>query len=151
MTALLRPAEPRELADLSSLCLRSKAYWGYDDAFMAACVDELTLTSDDLAADAIIVLEDERGLAGMAQVTLDEDGCFLDKLFVDTDRIGCGYGSILYQWALQAARKLGATELVIEADPDAAPFYEKVGAVRAGVAPSGSVAGRTLPRFRHPL
>jgi len=151
MNAQLRPPRPSELDALSALCLRSKAYWGYDAAFMAACVDELTLTSQDLASDPIIVLEDDKGPAGIAQVSQDHEDCFLDKLFVDTDRIGLGYGKILYGWALEAARQLGATELIVEADPDAAPFYQKMGALRAGDAPSGSVAGRMLPRFVHPL
>ena len=151
MTYRLRDAKLEELADLSSLCLRSKAYWGYDDDFMAACVDELTITPDDLASDPIIVLEDERGMAGLAQVTFDETGCYLEKLFVDTDRMGLGYGKALYAWALTVARGMGAPEMVIEADPDAVAFYEKMGSVRAGNAPSGSVAGRTLPRLVHPL
>lgn len=151
MTTTLRPARLDELADLSALCLRSKAYWGYDAAFMAACTEELTLTQDDLKTDPIIVLQDGQGVAGMAQVTQDEEGCYLEKLFIDTDRMGRGYGKTLYQWALNAALRLGATEMIIEADPDAAAFYEKMGGVAAGVAPSGSVAGRTLPRFIHSL
>lgn len=151
MTPALRPARLDELEDLTALCLRSKAYWGYDAAFMAACVDELTLTPEDLEQDPISVLEDQNGLAGVAQVSLDQDGCYLDKLFIDTDRIGLGYGKRLFLWALVAARGLGATELIIEADPDAAPFYEKMGCRRAGETPSGSVAGRVLPRFVHPL
>ena len=47
-------------------------------------------------------------------------GCYLEKLFVDTDRIGRGVGRVLFSWALDAARGLGAHELIIEADPDAA-------------------------------
>lgn len=151
MTAELRPARPEELDTLSALCLRSKAHWGYDAAFMAACVQELTLTPLDLEQDAVIVLEDEHGVAGVAQVSLDADGCFLDKLFVEPSHMGLGYGKQLYLWALDTARSLGARELVIEADPDAALFYEKLGARPAGEVPSGSVAGRVLPRFVHPL
>lgn len=147
----LRPARPEELADLSALCLRSKAYWGYDDAFMAACVDELTLTRSDLETDPVIVLEDADGLAGLAHVCLEDTECYLDKLFVDTDRIGRGYGARLFDWAVGAARQTGAREMIIEADPGAASFYERMGAVRAGEVPSGSVAGRVLPRFVHPL
>ncbi|MCR9080108.1 MAG: GNAT family N-acetyltransferase [Hyphomonadaceae bacterium] len=151
MTTAVRPARLEELEDLTALCLRSKAYWGYDAAFMAACVDEVTLTPEDLECDPIGVLDDQNGLAGVAHVSLDQDGYYLDKLFIDTDRIGLGYGKSLFLWALGAARALGATELIIEADPDAAPFYEKMGCRRAGEVPSGSVAGRVLPRFVHPL
>ena len=34
---VLRPADPSEAALLTDLCLRSKAVWGYDAAFMARC------------------------------------------------------------------------------------------------------------------
>lgn len=151
MKPALRPARREDLDRLTALCLRSKAYWGYDEAFMAACVPELTLTTRDLARDPIIMLEDRNGLAGMAQVSREQDVFYLEKLFVDTDRIGRGYGKQLYLWALETARSMGAQDLVIEADPDAAAFYEKMGAIPKGEAPSGSVAGRVLPRFVHPL
>lgn len=151
MTLHLRPARQDELDTLSALCLRAKAHWGYDDAFMAACVQELTLTPLDLEADEVIVLEDADAIAGIAQIGLEQAGCVLDKLFVEPSRMGLGYGKHLYLWALDAARKLGARELIIDADPEAAPFYEKLGARRAGEIPSGSIAGRVLPRLVHPL
>jgi hypothetical protein len=37
--------------------------------------------------------------------------------------------------------------MVIEADPGAAAFYERMGARHAGLAPSQSIAGRLLPRL----
>lgn len=117
---------------------------------MAACVAELTLTENDLQ-DEMVVLEDENGLAGMAQVSFDQTDCYLEKLFVDPARMRRGYGRVLYEWAVATARRLGATEMIIDADPDAAPFYTRMGSVRLGDTPSGSVAGRTLPRFVHPL
>ncbi len=98
-----------------------------------------------------MVLEDEDGIAGIAQLTFAPDGCYLDKLFIDPNRMGKGYGRHLYQWALQTATEKGAGEMIIEADPGAAPFYERMGATRAGEVPSGSIARRTLPRFIHPL
>lgn len=151
MAAILRELIPSELAKASELCLRSKAFWGYDQAFMAACREELTLTERDLIGGRTIGVFDEKGLAGVAQIADDDDGTYLEKLFVDTDRMGAGFGRILFDWAKTAATNLGATELIIEADPGAAPFYERVGCVRAGDAPSGSVAGRVLPRFVLPL
>jgi hypothetical protein len=42
---------------------------------------------------------------------------------------------------------MGARRVFIEADPDAAPFYRRMGARDAGLAPSGSIAGRMLPRL----
>ncbi len=151
MSLTLRQPTPSDLAPASHLCLRSKGYWGYDEAFLAMCEDELTLTEADLARDPIIVAEDHKGMAGVAHVSLDETGCYLEKLFVDTDRIGQGVGRVLYDWACQAARGLGAQEMIVEGDPGAAPFYERMGCVPAGEAKSGSIEGRILPRFIHKL
>jgi hypothetical protein len=50
-------------------------------------------------------------------------------------------------WAAGVARNMGATRLFIEADPDAAPFYRRMGAVDVGLAPSGSIPGRILPKL----
>lgn len=147
----LRTLRVDELDLATEVCLRSKAYWGYDDAFMAACRDELTLTERDLLEDLTIGVFDAAGMAGVAQVSKDGAGTYLEKLFIDTDRMGLGLGRTLFEWSIDAACKLGATEMIVEADPGAAPFYERMGCVRAGAAPSGSVAGRALPRFVYPL
>ena len=39
-TPRVRPARPDEAEALTALVLRSKAHWGYDEAFTAACRDE---------------------------------------------------------------------------------------------------------------
>ena len=40
----IRRARPVDAKALTVLCMRSKQSNGYDDAFMAACSDELTIT-----------------------------------------------------------------------------------------------------------
>jgi hypothetical protein len=42
---------------------------------------------------------------------------------------------------------MGAHRMAIEADPDAAPFYRRMGAKDSGFAPSGSIPGRMLPKL----
>ncbi len=49
--------------------------------------------------------------------------------------------------AIGAARRRGAERLTILADPNAAGFYERSGAVRIGDAPSDAVPGRRLPLY----
>ena len=147
MTPILRPARRDELARLSDVCMRSKAVHGYDEAFMSACRDELTLTAEDLD-DARLVVAVNSGVAvGVAQIAVDWEGCFLEKLFVDPDHLGLGIGRRLLRWCADAARALGAEALIIESDPGAVPFYEAMGARHAGEAPSGSIPGRMLPRL----
>ena len=55
---------------------------------------------------------------------------------------------MLFEWATAKARSLGAARMMIEADPGAAPFYERMGARHAGFTASQSIAGRMLPRLQ---
>ena len=145
----LRPPREDELPALSALCLRSKAHWGYDEAFMSACVEELTLTPDVLTASHLQLAEDEHGHIGVAQIAMiDDTTASLEILFIEPERIGTGAGKLLFQWATEQARDLGAKSLMIEGDPDAAPFYRHMGAYDVGEAPSGSIPGRMLPLLR---
>jgi GNAT superfamily N-acetyltransferase len=141
--ARLRPARPGEQPALTELCLRSKAYWGYDAAFMAACRAELTLGED---LDRVIVAEDEGQMLGLAE--LSPDGGELEKLFVAPEAMGRGLGRQLLDWCAREAAGRGVASLVIESDPGAADFYRRMGAVDDGVVPSGSIPGRVLPRLR---
>lgn len=143
----LRPAHASELRELSALCLASKAVWGYDDGFLEACRDELTLTGDDLAKTEIVVASEDGVLLGVAQIESKGGTADLIKLFVAPDHMGRGLGRKLMAWCIEIARCRGADILTIEADPDAAPFYARMGAKNAGTAPSGSIPGRMLPRM----
>ena len=141
----LRPAAEEELPALSALCLRSKAVWGYDDAFMAACREELTLTPADMLGNHLQVAEDGAVIVGVVKLDIEGETAELSKLFVEPARIGSGAGRVLFAWAVEQARSLGAKTMRIEADPDAAAFYRHMGAEVVGTAPSGSIPGRVLP------
>ncbi|MDB5468876.1 MAG: family N-acetyltransferase [Caulobacter sp.] len=143
----LRPAREDELAALTELCLRSKAHWGYDAAFLAACREEMTLRPRHLADSRITVADGGRGPLGMAQVSLEADEAVLDALFVEPAAIGDGVGRLLFDWAVGEARAGGARRLVIDSDPDAAPIYRRMGARDIGMVPSGSIPGRLLPQL----
>lgn len=144
----LRPARVDELAQLSALCLRSKAVWGYDNAFMDACRAELTLAPSDLDETHITVAEIDGNVLGLAQVSCKGTDAVLEKLFVEPDQLLAGAGARLFSWAVGKARELGAASLVIDADPGAAAFYRRMGAKDDGLAPSESIPGRMLPRLR---
>jgi GNAT superfamily N-acetyltransferase len=147
----LRDARPNELPSLSELCLRSKAVWGYDDAFMTACRTELTLRPGELQSTHLQVAERETAVAGLAQVKVTGVDADLLKLFVEPALLRSGVGRLLFEWAIATARALGAIRMIIEADPGATPFYERMGARHAGFARSQSIAGRMLPRMQMDL
>ena len=146
MTAIRR-APPADLAALSDLCMRSKAHWGYDQAFLDACRAELTLRPDDVAGTELAFIGSPARPDAMAQLGVDGREADLLKLFVDPGVMGRGYGRRLFRWAAEEARARGAAYMVIEADPGAVPFYRRMGARPAGTVPSGSIPGRELPRL----
>lgn len=147
MPLTIRAPRPDELPRLSDLCFRSKAVWGYDAAFMEACRGELTLEPRDLQSTSIAVAERDGKPIGVAQIKVVNDDADLAKLFVEPDALQSGIGKALFAWAIDVARQLGARRMTIEADPEAAPFYRRMGAHDVGEAPSGSIRGRMLPKL----
>ncbi|MFJ9179715.1 GNAT family N-acetyltransferase [Streptomyces sp. NPDC102360] len=149
-SARLRPARPDEAAHLTALMLRSKAHWGYDEAFMAACVDELTLHPSEVTRRRTTVAEGEgEGVDGrlLGLVTLEGAPPVgeLGLMFVDPGAIGLGVGRLLFEHMRDTASGAGFRKVSWAADPHAVPFYEAMGGRHTGVIPSGSVPGRTLP------
>jgi GNAT superfamily N-acetyltransferase len=147
----LRDARKSELPSLGELCLRSKAVWGYDDAFMTACRSELTLCPDELQSTHLQVAVRDSTVVGLAQVKVADTDADLLKLFVEPALLRSEVGRLLFEWATARARGLGAVRMIIEADPGAAPFYERMGARYAGLAPSQSIPGRMLPYMQMDL
>lgn len=141
---MIRPARPNELPELIDLMHRSKAHWGYDDAFMTAARAVLQLSMRDLEVGHLVVF-DTGSIQGMCQLIVEGQQADLNKLFVAPEGMGQGVGRALMEWAIRTAHKAGAVRIEIEADPDAVPFYERMGARVIGQVPSEAIAGRMLP------
>lgn len=144
---LIRAARVEEAGALSALALRSKAHWGYSAEFVEACRAELTLAPDEIAARRATVVERDGGVVGFATLEGDPPEGVLGMMFVEPLTMGRGIGRLLFEHARTVARDLGFLRFTIDADPNAEAFYRAMGAVRVGSVPSGSIAGRTLPRM----
>ena len=150
----LRPAEPDEAGALSELAIASKAHWGYSQAFLDACREELTYLPDDILAPqlAFWVARREGVIVGFyALGELSGQAVELEALFVAPALIGSGIGKRLVEHAKSQAAAGGAHTLVIQGDPNAAGFYRAAGGVLTGNRESGSIPGRFLPTFSVPL
>ncbi|GBQ28807.1 GNAT family N-acetyltransferase [Gluconacetobacter azotocaptans] len=141
----LRPALVQEAKSLTELCLRSKAVWGYDAAFLDACRNELEISPDDILSSLVYVAENDGSVVGVARVTFHGETAELEKLFVDPAFRNLGAGHVLFAWAVVTARAHGALTMHIESDPGAAEFYRRMGAQDAGKVASGSIPGRFIP------
>jgi GNAT superfamily N-acetyltransferase len=141
----IRAARPDEAAFLTQLCLRSKASWGYDEEFMATCRFETTLTPDMVATSCVVVAEVDARVTGMAQLIVRDSVAELDKLFVEPDSHRLGVGRVLLNWARAEASGAGTTALIVDADPYAAEFYRRCGAIDEGCFhPTFSLVGFSL-------
>ena len=145
---MIEQAHKADLPAVADLCLRSKAHWGYDAAFLEACRDELSPRPEALGPGFVVWRADGCGaIDAMAQVTVAGDEAALEALFVAPEAIGTGRGRALFHWALQYAAEMGARSLSVTSDPFAAPFYERMGARKTGATPSDAIAGRMLPTY----
>ena len=123
-----RRAEPHEAQDLEELQDRSASHWDYPDGYFDWAGDARSILESYVRDNAVFVLVDSDGRTLGFYSFTDDDGLLLDKMFLDVDQIGRGLGRVLWQHAVQTARGLGVSEFVIGADPNAAPFYESMGA-----------------------
>ena len=148
----IRRADPAEAATLGALALRSKAHWGYDDGFLAACRDDLALAPEDVATSIVVIHDGDYGPAGFYRL-LPGDGTVieLDAFFVEPAAMGQGVGRRLWQHAVVTAAALGFAAIEFQSDPHAVGFYEAMGARQCGVAKSTVTPGRLLPLMRFPL
>ncbi|WP_299817308.1 GNAT family N-acetyltransferase [uncultured Roseibium sp.] len=146
----IRRAEPGDRDALTDLCMRSKRSNGYDDAFMAQCAEELRVRDSWISDDHFWLAETASGNpVGCIRLSIAADGETgeVGTCFVDPDWKGKQVGRRLFGPLLEEARNRGVTRIELDSDPFAEPFYVRMGFVTTGRTPSGSIAGRTLPRM----
>lgn len=150
MNINLRTARPQDAALLTEIAVRSKKYWGYSDALITAWMPELTVTPEFIDESIGYVVEEEGRIAGFwcrsAREELAEG-----LLFIEPRDIGKGYGRLLWHSVMTEAQARGLQYLTWLSDPNAAAFYEKMGAKKIGEHASQVVPGRTLPIMRYEL
>lgn len=128
---ILRAARPDEGPVLSAIARASKAHWGYPKAWLDAWRDELTIDASLIERLRVTVAEQAEPM-GFSALTVDGERAELEHLWVLPDAIGHGLGRRLFHDAVDAAADAGARRLVIVSDPNAAPFYERMGARKTG-------------------
>lgn len=147
-TPTMRAGQLSDTDVLARLAFNSKAYWRYDNGFMQACSDELRVSANALRDGLTHVLELDGQIVGFASLEpLAARVYDLSHLFVAPERIGHGDGARLMQAVMARLHELDALRLHVQADPQAGPFYARMGGRFVGVEPSLSIPGRDLPCY----
>ena len=149
-THIIRQPFENEIDELTSLAMKSKSYWGYDYSFMRSCVEELTVTKEHLNHHTMYVAESKKHLIGFYILQeIDADPTEMTFMFVEPRYIGSGLGKLLFNHAAGQAKSAGYKNIIVQSDPFAGAFYERMGCKRIGNKPSGSIPGRDLPLYRY--
>ena len=147
----IRYAGKGEAGTITDLKMRSKASNGYTQKFMDACREELTVSEKDIHDFEIWVALQAGAIVGMLDIRFNNERGVLEALFVDPEIKGGGIGRRLFEKCEQRCREEGVTVIDVDSDPEAQAFYERMGMVKTGDIPSGSIAGRFLPRLEKSL
>jgi GNAT superfamily N-acetyltransferase len=121
---------------LREIAAAAKGHWGYDPQLVAGWAAGMTLPEEPILA------ERDGRLVGWASVERRGDVLWLENLWVEPSAMGQGVGREL----LERAQALGAgcARMEWEADPNAVPFYEHLGATYVRDS-EPSEWGRVLP------
>jgi GNAT superfamily N-acetyltransferase len=128
----VRRALPGDAEVLTRIAFAAKRYWAYPERWLSHWSESLTITPEfvrDNEVYAAVVGGEPFGFYALTGTGHDLE---LEHLWVSPAWIGSGAGRLLFEHAIGRAASRGAKHVEIEADPNAAGFYLKMGARRIG-------------------
>jgi N-acetylglutamate synthase-like GNAT family acetyltransferase len=136
------------------MIFRARTYWDYPKAPTLDWPEwgELSITAEEMEKNPTYVAEDaeDNEVLGFYSIKTAEDGCcFIGNLWVTPEYVGSDILATLFFHACELAKTLGSEYLIMVSDPNAASFYEEMGAVRMDENPAMPSGGRdVLPVLR---
>src|SRR6185369_15862477 len=146
---MIRPANTEEASTLSQIALESKSHWGYPEHWLKLWQPELAVSSEFIEKNHVFVFETGGEIRGFYALCVNDSQAELEHMWVRPAYIGAGVGKELFLDAMDRAVQLNCAEVHLTADPNAAGFYERMGAKQIGEARS-EIDGqpRILPRMK---
>ena len=146
---MIRKASTDNSETLTQIALDAKRHWGYPERWIKHWESDLTVSPDFIDKHHVYVAEDEGEIRGFYALCLNGDKAELEHMWVRPTYIGTGIGKELFLDAMERASKMNVKEVELSADPNAAGFYERMGAERIGEVES-EIDGqeRKLPRMK---
>jgi len=145
----VRAARATDADELTRLARLSKAHWGYPKEWLELWQHDLMISPETIEAAIGYVAESGESIIGFwIRASLDSDRPTPGWLFVHPDHMGQGVARALWGSVRTEAAARGIKSFVIEADPNAAPFYLTLGAEKIGEKESSAIPGRFFPILR---
>jgi predicted N-acetyltransferase YhbS len=139
----IRRATSNDASRATEIARIAKAHWGYPAEWLDAWEDDLTIRDADIERHATFVASLDGEIVGVCQLQRSDAHVFLEHVWVDPRAHRQGVGSALVKHAQGESRGV----IAIVADPNAEPFYLRLGARRVGevAAPMPGAPDRMLP------
>jgi ribosomal protein S18 acetylase RimI-like enzyme len=138
----IAPAKPEEAVALTALTFAAKRSWGYPPALMREWQEVLTVTPAYIASHQVYTARRDDTIVGWCGFQIVAGSTTLEHLWVAPAAMNSGVGRVLFQHVEQLSLAASATRIVIESDPNAEGFYQRMGAKTIGQIAS-SVRGQT--------
>ena len=139
----IRRATPSDSERATELAHLAKAHWGYPAEWLAEWDQDLVISESDIEEHTTWVASLDGEIVGVCQLQRGDGSALLEHVWVDPRAHGRGVGRALVEYAQDQADGV----IAIVADPNAEPFYMKLGARRVGTvaAPMPGAPSRFLP------
>jgi GNAT superfamily N-acetyltransferase len=147
----IRRAQVCESEILTNIAIRSEAYWGYDLNFMEKFKFIYKVTEEFINNNPTFVIEEGENIIGFYGVTSSDKETSLEYLYVEPQKIGKGYGKLLWNHMVDVCSKRGMNEIVLVTSPQAKEFYIKMGAIPSGEVDSLVIKDRKVPKLIYRL
>ena len=146
---MIRTASPEESSRLTEIALNAKRHWGYPEHWISHWEADLTISPDFIENNHVYVADEDGQIRGFYALCIENAKAELEHMWVSPEYIGTGIGKELFLDAMDRAARMNVSEVELSADPNAAGFYEHMGAEKIGEVDS-SMDGqpRTIPRMK---
>ena len=158
------PAMESDISAINNLIQGAKRYWvshpgsarlGYTSAYVEEALKRYhTVTQADLLKKQCFVIRDAGEIVVYLSLDVSSSGekVSLDDLWVDSQRIGTGWGRRAWEFVVKQARANECTKIETFPDPPAEGFYLKMGMVSTGEQVRSRVPGGPMfSRFEYSL
>ena len=146
---MIRTAQIDESTTLTQIALDAKRHWGYPENWIKHWESDLTISPDFIANNHVYVAEEDGEIRGFYALCVSDRSAELEHMWVTPAYIGTGIGKELFLDAMDRAARMNVDTVELTADPNAAGFYQRMGATRIGATDS-EIEGqpRQLPRMK---
>jgi GNAT superfamily N-acetyltransferase len=145
----INQAKPEDSERLKQIAITSKSYWGYSEHLISQWAQTPLITPESIVKDRVYAACINSFIIGWYRLLIRLPVVVLEDLWVLPDYIGKGVGKKLFEHGIWQANLSGAERLELDADPNAEPFYTRMGCQVLGE--KISEWGRTIPHMVYNL